>query len=96
MGVPTQGAVIATDNRKVLDLGEFRVPLRGWFSLPSGIDMDRRGAQPDLVVENPPGARAAGQDPQLRTAVDALLEDIAKAPRIPALRYGSGRTVQAE
>ena len=96
VGVPTQGAVIATDNRKVLDLGEFRVPLRGWFSLPSGIDMDRRGAQPDLVVENPPGTRAAGQDPQLRAAVDALLEDIAKAPRLPALRYGSGRTVQAE
>ena len=52
---------IALVMREVLDLGTFRIPHRGWFSQPKGIDMERQGAEPDVAVENPPGSRAAGE-----------------------------------
>jgi tricorn protease len=95
VGEPTQGAVISTSERPVLDLGTFRLPLRGWFSLPSGMDMDRQGAVPDLVVADPPDARRKGEDPQLRAAVEALLRDLDQKPPPRQLRYGTGRTVDA-
>ncbi|MFO1521307.1 MAG: S41 family peptidase [Kiritimatiellia bacterium] len=90
VGKTTQGGVISTSDREVLDLGTFRIPHRGWFSQPDGIDMERQGAEPDIAVENPPGSRAAGFDPQLFAAVTVLLEDIKAAAHQEHLTYKSG------
>jgi tricorn protease len=89
VGQTTQGGVISTSERRILDLGTFRIPHRGWFALPSGEDMELQGAVPDIAVDNPPGAHAAGQDPQLKAAVDALLKDLESLPPPPKIRYAS-------
>ena len=96
VGKTTQGGVISTSERDILDLGTFRVPHRGWFSLPHGIDMERQGAEPDVAVENPPGSRAAGFDPQLYAGVNVLLEEIQAAERKERLTYASGLELPAQ
>ena len=90
VGTPTQGGVISTRDRPLLDLGTFRIPLRGWFPRATGVDMEHHGAQPDVLVEDPPGARARGEDPQLKAAVDTVLADLAAgAGAQPKVRYAS-------
>jgi tricorn protease len=53
-----------------------RMPGRGWFIGDTGVDMEGNGAQPDIHVEITPEDEAAGRDPQLRTAIDVLLEEL--------------------
>ncbi len=76
VGVPTQGSVISTSSRKVLDVGEIRMPHRGWFVVGDGRDMEMQPCVPDIIVENAPEDVPAGRDPQLERAVEELLKDI--------------------
>jgi tricorn protease len=41
--------------------------------------MEHGPARPDIQVQNPPAIKAEGEDPQLRRAVEALLDDSGKA-----------------
>ena len=75
VGVPTRGAVIATPEVSVLDLGTLRLPNRGWF-LPDGTDMEISGAEPDVLVWNSPDNAAVGGDLQLETAIDVLKRNV--------------------
>ncbi|MCL1921418.1 MAG: S41 family peptidase [Kiritimatiellaeota bacterium] len=75
VGVPTQGAVIATPTVAILDLGDLRLPNRGWF-LMDGTDMELHGAQPDVLVWHTPADTAAGRDPQLDAAIDLLKREV--------------------
>jgi tricorn protease len=76
VGVPTQRSVISTSSRKVLDMGEIRMPHRGWFVVGDGLDMEMKPCVPDIVVVNAPEDVPSGQDPQLERAVEELLKDI--------------------
>ncbi|MEI7947097.1 MAG: S41 family peptidase [bacterium] len=78
VGVPTQGAVIATSDIALLDLGTIRLPHRGWF-LPDGTDMELNGAQPDVLVWNEPPDLAAKTDRQLEVAIQTLKDEVAAA-----------------
>lgn len=90
VGAPSQGGVISTSERTILDLGTFRNPHRGWFPRPGGLDMERHGAVPDLLVHESPATRSAGEDPQLKAAVGALLKDCDAHRRdLPKIRYAS-------
>jgi tricorn protease len=76
VGVPTAGGVISTGSVRFVDGSSMRMPGRGWFIGDTGVDMEGNGAQPDIHVEITPEDEAAGRDPQLRTAIDVLLEEL--------------------
>ena len=76
VGVPTQRAVISTSIKKILDVGQIRMPHRGWFRLEDGADMEQQPCVPDVLLANDPEDVPAGRDPQLKRAVEELLKDI--------------------
>lgn len=76
VGVPTQGYVISTPTRDILDLAVTRMPDRGWYNLHDGRDLDYYGVVPDFVVWPQPGELPKGIDRQLDKAVEVLLQDI--------------------
>ena len=73
VGQTTGGAVIATNNRPILDFGSFRDAEYGWF-VNGGIDMENHGAEPDIPVAITPIDEVRGVDPQLEATVKALLD----------------------
>jgi tricorn protease len=94
VGVPGEGAVIATPDQKILDLGTLKVPTRGWFTLAEGQDMELYPVVPDVVVWPEPGEIPAGRDRQIEAAVSVLLEDVATArasPGPPLIRASERR-----
>ena len=76
IGQQTNGAVISTGARGLIDGSYVRVPFRGWYVLDSNINMERNGCPPDIVVEVQPGDEAAGIDRQLERAVQELLSQL--------------------
>ena len=75
VGQQTHGSVISTGGWSLLDGTWVRLPFRGWFVQDgTNRDMELNGAMPDLVVPQTPEAEVAGDDEQLRAAVDDLLE----------------------
>ena len=76
VGRRTAGGVIATSDVNLLDYGTFRIPGRGWF-LFDGRDMENNGAKPDIEVDLTPADEEAGRDPQLDTAVKAMMDALA-------------------
>lgn len=76
VGQPTFGAVISTGGARFMDGSFVRMPYRAWYVYQTDENMEHGPARPDIRVENPPGIKAEGEDPQLRRAVEALLEDI--------------------
>ncbi len=91
VGVPTSGAVIATSDISLLDLGTLRLPHRGWF-LPDGTDMELHGTQPDVVVWQDPADLIAGEDRQLEAAIRVLKEEVkAEKRKQPPVRLDYAR-----
>ena len=76
VGWPTFGGVISTGGRTLMDGSRVRLPLRGWYVYPSGINMENNGAEPDIPVFISPGHEDKNLDPQLDAAIIALLKDI--------------------
>ncbi len=76
VGMPTFGAVIGTKNITLFD-GEtvFRVPEEGWYRL-TGRNLELGPVEPDIYVENPPIYDNRTGDPQLKTAIKILLEEV--------------------
>ena len=74
VGMRTAGGVISTGSVRLLDGSSVRMPMRGWYLASTGKDMELNGCEPDIVLWNSP----VGEDLQLKTAVEALLEDVAK------------------
>jgi len=75
VGQPTFGAVISTGGTGLIDGSYVRMPYRAWYVYQTDENMEHGPARPDVRVQNPPGVKATGEDPQLRRAVEALLED---------------------
>jgi tricorn protease len=74
VGQQTHGSVISTGGIRLIDGTSVRMPFRGWFvDDGTGRDMELNGALPDLVVPQEPWHEAAGEDVQLRAAVEDLL-----------------------
>lgn len=86
IGEPTQGAVISTGEHRLMDGTTVRMPTRGWF-LPDGTDMENTPAVPDILIVQTPEAETAGDDPQLRTAVEDLLKRLAVKSDMAPPRY---------
>ncbi len=75
VGTPTFGAVIGTRNLELFDGTVFRQPEEGWYRL-SGLSLENHPVEPDIWVENPPQYDNRTGDPQLRKAVEILLQQI--------------------
>ena len=85
VGSPTFGAVISTGGTRLINGGWVRLPGRGWFVAGSGVNMEKQGAQPDVVVWQPPAEdSSATEDTQLAEAVRIRLENIEEDPRYGA------------
>jgi len=76
VGMPTFGAVISTGGMGLLDGSFVRMPFRGWYVKATDENMENGPAYPDVTVDNAPDSKAKGEDPQLRRAVQVLLEQI--------------------
>ncbi|MDR9387629.1 MAG: S41 family peptidase [Balneolaceae bacterium] len=77
VGMPTFGAVISTGGQGLIDGSYVRMPFRGWYVKGSDMNMENGPAVPDVEIENEPDSKAKGTDPQLKKAVDVLLEEVA-------------------
>jgi len=75
VGQPTFGAVISTGGAGLIDGSYVRMPFRAWYVYQTDKNMEHGPARPDIQVQNPPAIKAEGEDPQLRRAVEALLEE---------------------
>jgi tricorn protease len=75
VGQPTGGYVIGTSSVRLVDGTEFRVPRTGVFTA-KGVNMEKEGVQPDVLVEPSPDELAKGTDIQLDKAVEVLQHDV--------------------
>lgn len=84
VGEPTGGFVIGTSAVPLVDGSIFRIPRIGVWTT-KGVNMEKEGVQPDILVENHPDQLAKGEDAQLARAVQALRVDVAewKKKRLP-------------
>lgn len=76
VGMPTFGGVISTGSYELIDGSRIRMPLRGWYVLPEGADMELNGARPDIIVPITPDDEVHGRRPQLDAAIEATLQQI--------------------
>lgn len=76
VGVPTFGAVISTGSYRMMDGSRVRMPFRAWYVKATGENMEHGPAVPDVIVDYPPTAKGSGDDPQLKKAVEVLLEQL--------------------
>lgn len=76
VGVPTNGSVISTGGKTLMDGSFVRLPGRGWFVKATDKNEELGPAVPDIIVENKPDWLATGTDDQLKAACDELLKEI--------------------
>jgi len=76
VGKPTNGYVISTGGRGLLDGSFVRLPFRGWFTKATDLNQEFNPPIPDLIVELSPDYKTKGIDEQLKAAVEELLKDI--------------------
>jgi tricorn protease len=75
VGQPTGNHVIATHSMTLIDGSTFRLPRTGVFT-PNGVNLEKVGVNPDVLVEVHPDQLARGQDAQLEKAVEVLQQDV--------------------
>jgi hypothetical protein len=76
VGHATNGSVISTGGRSLVDGSFVRLPFRGWFTKATDKNQELGPAIPDIQVDNSPDWLATGTDNQLKTAVDELLKQL--------------------
>ena len=82
--------MIGTSSIRLIDGSTFRIPRIGVYTV-KGVNMEKEGVSPDVMVEIHPDQAARGIDPQLDAAVGVVLKDVAlwkKARPAVALRPG--------
>ena len=89
VGQPTGGFVIGTRQITLIDGSTFRTPRIGVHTV-KGINMEKEGVIPDIVVEPHPDQLARGIDVQLDRAVEVLRQDVTawKKTRPPLVGAG--------
>ncbi len=75
VGEPTGGFVIGTRNATLIDGSTFRTPRIGVHTI-KGINMEKEGVMPDVLLEPHPDQLARGSDVQLDKAVEVLTQDV--------------------
>jgi C-terminal processing protease CtpA/Prc len=78
VGQPTNGSVISTGARSLIDGSTVRLPGRGWFVKATDKNEELGAAVPDIIVENSIDYVSKGEDEQLKAAVDELLKQLKK------------------
>jgi tricorn protease len=76
VGQATGGWVIGTSPIRLIDGSTFRVPRIGVYTI-QGVNMEKEGVVPDIVVEEHPDQLAKGIDAQLDRAVEVLRQEVA-------------------
>jgi tricorn protease len=77
VGVPTNGSVISTGGRGLMDGSFVRLPFRGWYTKSTDKNQELGAAVPDIIVQNSPDWIAKGTDDQLKAAVEELMKQFA-------------------
>lgn len=75
VGQPTGGFVIATSSVSLIDGSFLRLPRIGVYTA-KGINMEKEGVVPDILVEPHPEQLAKGIDVQLDKAVETVQKDV--------------------
>ena len=75
VGQPTGGHVIGTSSVQLIDGSTFRIPRTGVFTV-KGVNMEKEGVAPDVLVEQLPDELAKGIDAQLDKAVEVLEKNV--------------------
>jgi tricorn protease len=78
IGMPSFGGVISATSDYFLDGSRFRLPFRGWWTIPSKINMENNPVIPDIIVTLSPQEELTQQDPQLIRAIHVLLAQTKK------------------
>jgi len=86
VGQATGGQVIGTTSVQLIDGSRFRVPRTGVFTL-AGVNMDKQGVIPDVIVEQSPEDWQRGIDTQIVRAVDVLQVEVAEWKRARGLIF---------
>jgi Tol biopolymer transport system component len=76
VGQATNGSVISTGGRGLIDGSFVRLPFRGWFTKATDKNQELGAAVPDIILDNSLDYVAKGTDEQLKAAVEALLKDL--------------------
>ena len=76
VGTATNGSVISTGGKTLMDGSFVRLPFRGWFTKATDKNQELGAAVPDIIVDNQPDWIAKGTDDQLKAAVEELLKEI--------------------
>jgi tricorn protease len=75
VGQPTGGFVIGTYSTRLIDGSQFRIPRTGVFTV-AGVNMEKQGVTPDVVVEITLDDWLKGTDSQLTKAVQVASADV--------------------
>ncbi len=75
VGQATGGHVIGTYQTRLIDGSSFRVPRTGVFTT-KGVNMEKEGVQPDVLVEPSFADWQKGYDPQLTEALKVVQSDV--------------------
>lgn len=75
VGQPTGGFVIGTGSVRLIDGSMLRIPRIGVYT-SKGVNMEKEGVTPDVLVEEHPDQLAKGIDVQLDKAVDVLQQEV--------------------
>ena len=75
------GEIWLSSTNRLTDRGIARAPMWGTYDDEGNWLIEQHGVDPDIVVDNPPHATFQGEDAQLQTAIDHLLELIEADPR---------------
>lgn len=91
IGTPTNGGVISAVDVKIPEVGELQIPFRGWFHAKTGKDLELNGAVPDVLVPMMPEDEIRSSDPQLKAAIQVLVEEVKNTakPAEPRLKSES-------
>ncbi|MBC7886306.1 MAG: PD40 domain-containing protein [Ferruginibacter sp.] len=76
VGVATNGSVISTGGKSLMDGSFVRLPGRGWFVKATDKNEELGAAVPDIIVENQPDWITKETDDQLKKAAEELLKEI--------------------
>lgn len=76
VGLPTNGSVISTGGKGLIDGSFVRLPGRGWFVKATNKNEELGPAVPDIIVNNSVDWIARGVDEQLKAACEELLKEI--------------------
>jgi tricorn protease len=89
VGEPTGGLVIGTGVVQLIDGSLFRIPRIGVYTT-RGVNMEKEGVKPDILVEPHPDELARGIDAQLDKAIRVLQADVIAWKKKRGLELASG------